>query len=65
MNYEDAEKQIFKAVMYAKKKGKITNKEYREINDISRQMATIELSNLVKKRFLSVKARLAKVLPIN
>jgi len=42
------ERQI-KAVLYAKEKGKITNKEYREINTISRQMATIDLSILVEK----------------
>jgi ATP-dependent DNA helicase RecG len=36
-------------VLYAKEKGKITNKEYREINTISRQMATIDLSILVEK----------------
>lgn len=36
-------------MLYAKEKGKITNKEYREINTISRQMATIDLSILVEK----------------
>jgi ATP-dependent DNA helicase RecG len=41
------ERQI-KAVLYAKEKGKITNKEYQEINKISRQMATNELHNLTK-----------------
>lgn len=40
------ERQI-KAVMYVKKKGKITNKEYQEINKISKPMATIELRDLV------------------
>jgi ATP-dependent DNA helicase RecG len=35
-----------KAVLYVKEKGKITNKEYQEINEISRQMATNELHNL-------------------
>jgi len=38
-----------KAVMYVKEKGKITNKEYQDINNISRQMATIDLSILAKK----------------
>ena len=42
------ERQI-RAVMYAKEKGKITNREYRELNEISRQMATIELRELVEK----------------
>jgi ATP-dependent DNA helicase RecG len=35
-----------KAVLHVKEKGKITNKEYQEINKISRQMATNELHNL-------------------
>lgn len=38
-----------KAVMYVKEKGKITNKEYREITKISRQMATIDLTDLINK----------------
>ena len=42
------ERQI-KAVMYVKEKGKITNKDYQEINEISRQMATIDLSILTEK----------------
>jgi ATP-dependent DNA helicase RecG len=42
------ERQI-KAVIYVKEKGKITNKEYREITKISRQMATIELTNIVDR----------------
>lgn len=36
-----------KAVEYIKEKGKITNKEYQEINSISRQTATNELHDLV------------------
>jgi ATP-dependent DNA helicase RecG len=40
------ERQI-KAVLYVKEKGRITNAEYQEINNISRQMATNELHNLV------------------
>jgi len=38
-----------KAVIYVKEKGKITNKEYQEITKISRQMATIELTNMVDR----------------
>ncbi len=38
-----------KAVMYVKEKRKITNKEYQEITKISRQMATIELTNMVDR----------------
>ena len=42
------ERQI-NAVAYVKEKGKITNKEYRELTGVSRQMATIDLSEMVKK----------------
>ena len=37
-----------KAVQYVKEKGKITNKEYQEINDISERTASRELSELTK-----------------
>ena len=37
------------AVAYVKEKGKITNKEYQELTNISRQTATIDLSEMVKK----------------
>ncbi len=42
------ERQI-KAVLYVKEKGKITNKEYQEINQISNRTASYELKELVKK----------------
>ncbi|GHU98024.1 hypothetical protein FACS1894156_9260 [Bacteroidia bacterium] len=42
------ERQI-KAVLYVKEKGKITNSEYQEINEISRRTATTELAELVDK----------------
>ena len=35
--------------MYVKEKGRITNKEYQELTKISRQMATIDLAETVKK----------------
>lgn len=35
-----------KAVMYVKEKGRITNKEYQEINKVSRQTATKDLKEL-------------------
>jgi len=38
--------------MYVKEKGKITNKEYQEINAVSNKTAYIELSDLVKKEIL-------------
>ena len=41
-----------KAVMYVKERKQITNREYQQINDVSRQMATIDLSSLVKKTLL-------------
>jgi ATP-dependent DNA helicase RecG len=40
------ERQI-KAVIYVKEKGKITNKEYQEVCNISERTATRDLSNLV------------------
>lgn len=41
------ERQI-KAVMYAKGKGKITNKEYQEINNCSRNTASNDLDDQLK-----------------
>jgi ATP-dependent DNA helicase RecG len=38
-----------KAVMFVKKEGKITNKIYQELFDVSRQTATRELSNITQK----------------
>lgn len=45
------ERQI-KAVMYVKEKGKITNKAYRMINEVSDEKARIDLKILVEKRIL-------------
>jgi ATP-dependent DNA helicase RecG len=42
------ERQI-EAVVYVKEKERITNKEYQELTGVSRQMATIELKDLVGK----------------
>ncbi len=42
------ERQI-KAVKYVKEKGKITNREYQELTKVSRQTATIDLSELTEK----------------
>lgn len=41
-----------KAVEYVKEKGKITNKEYQNINSISERTASRELSELVDKEVL-------------
>ncbi len=38
-----------KAVQYVKEKGRITNKEYQEINEVSKRTATNDLSDLVEK----------------
>lgn len=38
-----------KAVMYVKEKGKITNKEYQEINQVSKRTANTDLADLVDK----------------
>lgn len=41
-----------KAVEYVKSKGRITNREYREINSVSNRVAFEELNDLVKKKIL-------------
>lgn len=38
-----------KAVQYVKERGRITNKEYQEINEVSKRTATNDLSDLVEK----------------
>lgn len=43
------ERQI-KAVMYVKEKGKITNKEYQELLDVSKRTATNDMEELVQKK---------------
>jgi len=50
------ERQI-KAVMYVKEKGKITNKEYQDINDVSNKTAYLELSNTVERAILKVEGK--------
>lgn len=45
------ERQI-KAVIYVKENGKITNREYREINSISDEGARIDLKTMIKKDIL-------------
>ena len=42
------ERQV-KAVLYAKENGKITNKDYQELNDCSRNTASNDLSDLVQR----------------
>jgi ATP-dependent DNA helicase RecG len=46
-----------KAVMYVKKNGKITNREYREINNISDEGARIDLNTMIKKDILIQKGK--------
>ncbi len=46
-----------KAVMYVKKNGKITNREYREINNISDEGARIDLNMMIKKDILIQKGK--------
>lgn len=43
-----------KAVMYVKEKGKITNKEYQELNFVSNKTAYLELSDIIKKNVFAV-----------
>ncbi|MDZ7358937.1 MAG: putative DNA binding domain-containing protein [candidate division KSB1 bacterium] len=47
------ERQI-KAVMFIKEKGMITNKNYTELNNISRQSATRDLAELVSKKIIKL-----------
>jgi ATP-dependent DNA helicase RecG len=49
-----------KAVKYVKEKGKITNKEYRELTGISKPTATRELSFLVKNKIFEQKGIVGK-----
>jgi len=46
-----------KAVMYVKEKGKITNKEYREITGLSDEGARIDLGELTEKRVLQLRGK--------
>jgi len=48
-------KRQIKAVMYVKEKGKITNKEYRELTGLSDEGARIDLIDLVEKGVLQSK----------
>lgn len=50
------ERQI-KAVMYVKGKGKITNKEYQDINNVSNKTAYLELLNTVEKAIFKVESK--------
>jgi len=50
------ERQI-KAVMYAKEKGKITNREYQESSLCSRNTATNDLRELVQKGIIRESGR--------
>jgi len=45
-------KRQIKAVIYAKEKGKITNKEYQEITNVKERTSTMDLANIVKKGIL-------------
>jgi len=50
------ERQI-KAVMYVKERGRITNKEYQDINNVSNKTAYLELSNNVERAIFKVKGK--------
>lgn len=45
------ERQI-KAVLYVKEKGRITNREYREVNSVSNKTAYLELTDVVQRGLL-------------
>jgi len=40
--------------MYVKENGKITNKEYQELNFVSNKTAYLELSDIIKKNVFAV-----------
>ena len=46
-----SERQI-KAVIYVKEKGKITNKDYQELNLVSKRTASRDLDELVKRNII-------------
>ncbi|MDR2562514.1 MAG: transcriptional regulator, partial [Prevotellaceae bacterium] len=46
------ERQI-KAVLYVREKGKITNNEYQEINDISERTSSRDLEDLMNKKIFT------------
>jgi len=46
-----------KAVIYVKEKGKITNKEYRDVNNCHRNTATQDLLELVSKGIFKVSGK--------
>ena len=50
------ERQI-KAVMYVKEKGKITNREYRQITGLSDEGARKDLKDIVQKNILNIKGK--------
>jgi len=50
------ERQI-KAVLYIKERGKITNKEYRGLTDLSDEGARIDLSELTEKGLFQLKGK--------
>lgn len=43
-----------KAVKYVKEKGRITNKEYQEINKVSNKTAYLDLSDIVQRNILTI-----------
>lgn len=49
-----------KAVMYVKEKGKITNKEYQQLAEISRITASRELQNIVEKGIFQMLGKVGK-----
>ena len=42
-----------KAVLFTKKKGKLTNSDYQTLNDVSRETATRDLKQLIDKQLIN------------
>ena len=51
---KDLNERQIKAIMYIKKKGKITNKEYRNLSGLSDEGARIDLKDLISKGFVKL-----------
>lgn len=52
ISFDDLNERQTKAIEFVKNNGRITNKDYQELNNISREMATIDLRKLVKMNIL-------------
>jgi ATP-dependent DNA helicase RecG len=52
LNELDLNERQVKAILYVKKKGKITNSVYQTLNEVSRETATRDLKELIDKHLI-------------